>query len=89
MDAAQINDQQRTARAFIGFLSTAFGTDQSLAGTDGYAVNAPRQYQTIGPGGLVGVEGTSQSNGQTSIALLGSPLVLLALGAAAFYLLQK
>jgi hypothetical protein len=89
MDAAQVNDQQRTARAFISFLGSAFGTDQSYAQLDGYAVNQPRQYQTIGPGGLVGVEGTSQSNGQKPAAMVMSPVLLLALAAAAYFLLKK
>lgn len=88
-DAVTVNDEQRTARAFIGFLSNAFGYDQSLPSQDSYAINQPRQYQTIGPRGLVAVEGTSQSNGQTTVALMGSPLVLIALAAAAFYLLKK
>ena len=85
---AQANDEQRTVRAFIGFLSGAFGSDQSLPSTDGYAVNQPRQYQSIGPGGLVGVEGTSQSNAQGAAAT-ASPLLLLALAAAAYLLLVK
>lgn len=87
-DLIQQQDQQRTARAFISFLSTAFGVDQSLASTDAYAVNNPRQYQTIGPGGLVGIEGTSTSNGQT-VALMASPLVLLVLAVGAYLVWKK
>lgn len=88
MDPILEADQQRTGRAFISFLSTAMGVDQSYAGQDGYAVNYPRQYQTIGPNGLVGVEGTARSNGQVS-ALMASPLVLLAVGGLVAYLVLK
>jgi len=86
-EIVQQQDALRTKRAFISFLSTAFGVDQTLSSTDAYAVNTPRQYQTIGPGGLVGVEGTSSSNGQT-VAVVTSPLVLLAL-AVGVYLIWK
>lgn len=86
-DLIQQQDQQRTGRAFISFLSSALGVnDQSYAGQDGQAYNLPRQYQTIGPGGLVGVEGTSSSNGQKT-ALMSSPLVLLAVGGVLAYLI--
>lgn len=91
MDAIQANDENRTARAFISFLATAIGNDQSLPGQDGYAVNPPRQYQTMGPGGLVGIEGTSSSNAQggRTVALSASPLLLLLVAGAAWLLLKK
>ena len=90
MDAIQANDENRTARAFISFLSQAIGNDQSLPGQDGYAVNPPRQYQSIGPGGLVGIEGTAQSNAQGSkLAFSVSPLLLLAVAAGAYFFLKK
>lgn len=86
----QSQDEQRTARAFIGFLSGAFGSDQSLSSTDAYAVNQPRQYQSIGPGGLVGVEGIAKSNAQGDATMAASPLLLLGLVAvAAYFLLAK
>lgn len=83
-DLVAEQDSQRTARAFISFLSTALNVDQSYAGQDGYAVNNPRQYQSIGPGGLIGVEGTASSNGQT-IAFVTSPMVLLVLAVGAYF----
>jgi hypothetical protein len=84
--AAQVQDQNRTARAFISFLSTALGNDQSLPGTDAYAVNPPRAYQTLGPGGLVGVEGTSRSNAQSGATLAAIPPIgWLALAAVAYF----
>lgn len=84
----QAQDEQRTARSFISFLSTAMGVDQTYASQDGYAVNMPRQYQSIGPNGLVGVEGTSRSSGQMQ-SLISSPVVLLALAAAVAFLVLK
>lgn len=88
-DAIKTNDEQRVARSFIAAISTYFGNDQSVAGQDGYAVNVPRQYQTIGPGGLVGVEGTSLSNGQKSVALTASPLVMLLIAGVVGYFVLK
>lgn len=81
-------DALRTKRAFISFLSTAFGVDQSLPTQDSYSANYPRQYQTIGLNGAVGVEGAPISNQQAG-ALLRSPLVLLLGGAAVAYLVMK
>ena len=88
-DPALANDQNRVARAFVSFVSSAIGNDQTYANQDGYAVNQPRQYQTIGPGGLVGIEGTSISNGQKSVALTASPLVFVLLAAGAYFLFKK
>lgn len=88
-DPALANDQNRVARAFVSFVSSAMGNDQTYAGTDGYAVNPPRQYQTIGPGGLVGIEGTSSSNGQKSVSVTATPFVFLLLAAGAFFLYKK
>jgi hypothetical protein len=90
MDPVQVQDENRTVRAFISFLSTAVGNDQSLPSTDGNAINRPREYQTIGPGGLVGIEGTASSNAQGSkVAFSVSPLLLLGVAAAAWFLLKK
>lgn len=79
MDAVQVNDESRTARLFVGFLANAFGSDQSLANADYSATNTPRMYQSIGPNGLVGTEGTSRSNAQ-GLAGPGNimPVVLIA-----------
>jgi hypothetical protein len=89
LDPAYANDQNRTARAFVSFINSALGNDQTYAGQDGYAVNQPRQYQSIGPGGLVGIEGTSSSNGQRSVSVTATPFVFLLLAAGAFFLYKK
>lgn len=81
-------DALRTKRAFISFLSTAFGVDQSMPGQDGYAANYPRQYQVVGQNGAVGVEGAPISNLQVG-TLLRSPVVLLLGGAFVAYLVLK
>lgn len=90
MDAVQVNDENRTARLFVGFLANAFGSDQSLANADYSAINQPRQYQALGPGGLVGVEGTSRSNAQ-GIATFGNtlPPLLIAGALVAVYLILR
>lgn len=64
-DLIQAQDQQRTARSFVSFLSTALGVDQALPGADGTAYNTPGQYQVVNASaGLVGVEGKPVSSGQ-------------------------
>lgn len=70
-------DDLRTQRAFVSFLSTAFGLDQTYAGQDGYAANYPRQYQSIGIGGAVGVEGAPISNLQTRAIILSPGMLIL------------
>lgn len=87
-DLIQQQDEQRTARAFVSFLSTAFGVEQSTAGQDGNIYNAPRQYQSIGPNG-VGVEGYPVSTTQSGAVVLSPGLLLLAAGLAAGYFLTR
>lgn len=82
-------DELRTKRSFIGFISTALGVnDQTYAGQDGTAVNLPRQYQTIGVNGSVGVEGAPISNAQPS-ALMMSPGILILIGLGIAFLVLK
>ena len=71
-----VQDEQRTKRAFISFLSTALGNDQTLTSQDAYAVNYPRQYQTIGPNGTDGVEGQPRSNVQRAATVTPGVLLL-------------
>lgn len=85
-DATATQDQLRTVRQFISGLYSS-GSDQTYAGQDGYAVNQPYQYQTIGPGGSVSVEGAPISNTQQA-ATFGSPLVLLGLAVVAYLVLK-
>lgn len=86
--ATQEQDEQRTARAFISFLGTAFGVDQSTAGQDGDPYNLPRQYQSIGPNGY-SVEGYPVSTTQTGALLVSPSLLWLAAAAAGVYLLTR
>lgn len=87
--ATQQQDEQRTARAFISFLGTAFGVnDQSTAGQDADPYNLPRQYQSIGPYGH-SVEGYPVSTTQTGALLLSPSLLWLGAAAAAAYLLTR
>ena len=81
-------DDQRTKRAFIGFLSSALGMDQSYSGQDSQAVNVPRQYQTIGLNGAVGVEGAAVSSAQRQAVML-SPTVLILGALVVGYLVLK
>lgn len=87
-DLIQQQDEQRTARAFVSFLSTAFGVEQSTAGQDGTPYNLPRQYQSIGPTG-VAVEGFPVSTTQAGGVILSPGLLLVAAGLAAGYFLTR
>lgn len=86
-DLISQQDQQRTARSFISFLTTAFGVDQQPVGVDGTAANTPYRYQAIGPTG-VGIEGAPVSSAQPVAAGI-SPVLLLAAGAVVAFLLVK
>ncbi len=75
-------DRDRTALQFVALLGGLAGTDQSMAGADGAAVNYPNQYQTITPYGTA-IEGRPVSNMQGSGAMF-SPMLLVLLGVVAF-----
>lgn len=81
-------DSQRTQRNFIALLGGVFG-DHSMANEDGYAVNAPGGYQSIGTtyGGGVGIEGQPQSNLQNGGLVISFPFLLLC--GVAFLVLKK
>lgn len=81
-------DGQRTKRLFLSFVSDLVGGDQSLAGADGQAVNPPRQYQSVGPDGAIGIEGTSVSNRQGGGVTLSAGMLLL-IGVGLYFYLQK
>jgi hypothetical protein len=80
-------DSQRTQRNFIALLSGAFGTDHSMANEDGFAINQPGGYQTMGYNGAVGVEGQPISNLQGGGGLVITLPFLLICGVA--FLLLK
>lgn len=81
MDEAYLanqQDQQRTGRLFLAAIGSAMGiNDQSYLGQDGYAVNYPGQYQTIGMNGAIGVEGRPVSNVQGGIRNMSTGTLLI------------
>lgn len=81
-------DELRVARSFVSFMGGALGVDQSYAGEDGYAVNTPRRFQTIGPTG-VGVEGQPISTAQNGALVIGPGLLLIGVAVLAFFALSK
>lgn len=84
-DVIAVQDQQRSVRQFISFLTSASGADQTLAGQDSIAVNQPNQYQTVTPFG-VSTEGKPVSNQQGTVTLT-LPMLLL-IGAIAFLVMK-
>lgn len=61
-------DEERTKRAFIGFLSSALGVDQTYTNDDAFAQNAPGQYIIANPDGSYSQVGRSVSNLNSSTA---------------------
>lgn len=89
-DLIRQQDELRTKRSFVSFLAASMGLgDQAYAGQDGYAVNPPRRYQTIGINGTVGVEGAPISSAQPAAVLLSPGVLLLAAVAIGYLVLKK
>jgi hypothetical protein len=62
-DLIAAQDDQRTKRNFIAFLSGAFGVnDTSSVGQDNSAKNPPGGYQVIGQNREIGNDGMTGSN---------------------------
>jgi t-SNARE complex subunit (syntaxin) len=92
LTADQVNqaDTERTKRAFVGFLSSALGVDQTYAYEDSNVGNLPGQYIIANPDGTYSQVGRAVSSQQASIAGITVTPALLILGAiAAFFLLKK
>lgn len=84
-------DEERTKRAFVGFLSSALGIDQNYAGEDSYIGSAPDQYVIANPDGSFSVQGRARSSLQSPAAAAGLviPPGLLLLGGLLFFLARK
>lgn len=81
---AQNADEERTKRAFIGFLSSALGVDQSYTSEDAVPSNQTGQYTIANPDGTVSVLGQPVSNAQRGISapagIVITPGLLLVIG---------
>lgn len=64
LNADQVNqaDTLRTNRAFVGFLSSILGVDQTYSSDDAVVGNAPGQYIIANPDGSYSAYGQSRSN---------------------------
>lgn len=91
-EQVQQADEERTKRAFIGFLSSAVGLDQTYANDDPFVGQQTGQYVIANPDGSYSVQGRSASN-QQSITGAASGLVitpgLLVVGFLLFLALRK
>lgn len=85
-----VTNQQDALRPLRNFVNLLGGivNDQSYAGQDGYAVNQPYQYQTVGAYG-VAVEGSPISTTPSGGVAVSNSVVMLAIGAAVVYFLVK
>lgn len=83
-------DEDRTKRAFIGFLSSVLGVDQTLNSTDSMPTSgaAPGQYIIANPDGTYSVQGQSVSNLNIPATVAGVPIGLLLLAGLAYVLLR-
>lgn len=89
LSAAQA-DEDRTKRAFVGFLSSALGLDQNYTSDDASPIGADRGYVIANPDGSYSAVGQSRSNLQgVSVAGLTITPGLLILAAVAFFILKK
>lgn len=85
-------DTERTKRAFVGFLSSALGVDQTYANEDQYVSNAPGQYIIANPDGTysqVGRSTSSQNQGSALGGLVLTPTLLILVAVAAYVILKK
>lgn len=79
-------DRLRTLRQFVSLLGGMSGTDQTLAGTDYAAVNAPGQFTSVGPYST-SVEGQPILTYSAQSGMTVSPLlVLVGLGLAVYFM---
>ena len=81
--AERDSDEDRTKRAFIGFLSSALGVDNVYTGDDTGLGTNPGQYSIANPDGTVSVLGQPVSNTQRGAAPTGltiTPGLLLLIG---------
>lgn len=88
LDVIQQQDQLRTMRQFVSFFGGMTGQDQTLTGTDFAAVNAPGQFQSVGPHGIA-VEGQPIMSYTSQGGLNLAPILVMAgLGLAAWFALR-
>ena len=80
-------DQMRPVRQFLSLLSGVAG-EQSLNGTDAYAINTSGQFATYGPYGIA-TEGQPIMAYAQNTGLTIAPVLLLAAAAAAAFFLLK
>lgn len=93
LTADQVNqaDTERTKRAFVGFLSSALGVDQTYAYEDTNVGNLPGQYIIANPDGTYSQLGRSNSSQQSAMpgGFVLTPGLLILGAVAAFFLLKK
>lgn len=91
MDTVSLQAQQdalRPLRMFVGALTGALaGSEQSIAGQDGYSWNLPGQYQSVGPYGY-SVEGTPIAATRGGGLYISPMVVMLGIGAAVVLLMK-
>lgn len=81
-------DQLRSIRQFVSLIGGFSGNDQTLAGTDFAAVNAPGQFSSVGPYGTA-VEGQPIITYSPQQGMTVAPMLVLAgLALAAYFMLK-
>ena len=88
---AQDADEQRTRRAFVGFLSSVLGVDQSYTSDDANPAGSNRtgQYTIANPDGNYSQLGQPVSNQTQPLAAAGISPGMLLLIAGLVFLLAK
>lgn len=89
-DQVSAADEERTKRAFVGFLSSVLGVDQTMTSADGQVGNATGQYVIAdNRNGNYSTLGQPVSNQNAGMSIAGVPLGLILLAGVAFALLSK
>jgi hypothetical protein len=82
-------DLERTKRAFVGFLSSVLGVDQSYSRQDAYIGNRADQFTIADPQGNFSQVGQPVSNLNQPLAAAGVTPGMLLLVAGLVFLLAK
>ena len=82
-------DEMRTKRAFVGFLSSVLGVDQTYAGQDATVGNRADQFTIADPQGNYSQLGQPVSNLNQPLAAAGVSPGMLLLIAGLVFLLAK
>lgn len=87
-DQTEQADEDRTKRAFIGFLSSVLGVDQTMTAADAVPARGTGQFILANSDGTYSVQGQPISNLNNAPAVAGIPVGWLLLAGLAYVLFK-